>query len=260
MFDSFTAKELKKFLGDFKNHHTIRNYNKMSKAALVEQMDRLYLDVCPMMEGGTAKNAGFVRRLVAENKIILDKMKNPSKYLIDKYKVFYEPEPEPEPEYEYPSPPSPPRSPPPLFAEDEITDYYVGIHKAKKKKVPKGSPTEAQEDREKARREAEQRKELEHKDKLRETLTSLKNQIVEYKKKIGAEETAYQNALKSLKNMKGRKKEKVELEQKVIQKYRAMTKRIIDSYPLLFQYIKDNKLKNDFNKVYKYIRSQISRL
>jgi hypothetical protein len=51
------------------------------------------------LKGGTAKNAGYVRRMEAENKIVFDKIHNPSKYMIDKYGNKHAEECHPEAEF-----------------------------------------------------------------------------------------------------------------------------------------------------------------
>jgi hypothetical protein len=102
MFSSFNLKQLKRILKDFKEHRNIRNYHKLKKLDLLNELDKRFeIDGGYLyLKGGTVKNSGYVRRLEAENKIIFDKIHNPSKYMIDKYgNEHVEPEYHPEPKF-----------------------------------------------------------------------------------------------------------------------------------------------------------------
>ena len=80
----------------------------MNKATLVDEMEKHF-----SIQGGGNKNAGYVRRMEAENKIIFHKIHNPTKYMINKYgAIVQEPEPQYEPEYEDAPPQAPPQTPP----------------------------------------------------------------------------------------------------------------------------------------------------
>jgi hypothetical protein len=58
MFSTFTVKQLKALIKHFKDHHTIKNYSKLKKAQLIEQLDsrfeikdnQLYLKNAPAVE------------------------------------------------------------------------------------------------------------------------------------------------------------------------------------------------------------------
>jgi hypothetical protein len=58
MFSKFTVKQLKALIKHFKDHHTIKNYSKLKKAQLIEQLDsrfeikdnQLYLKDGPTIE------------------------------------------------------------------------------------------------------------------------------------------------------------------------------------------------------------------
>ena len=72
MFEQYTLSVLRKFLREF--NHGIKNYSKMNKATLVDEMEKHF-----SIQGGGNKNAGYVRRMEAENKIIFHKIHNPTK-------------------------------------------------------------------------------------------------------------------------------------------------------------------------------------
>jgi hypothetical protein len=171
VFSAYTLKQLKQMLKDFKEHHNIRKYHKLKKSDLIGELDKrfeigggyLYL------KGGTAKNAGYVRRMEAENKIILDKIHNPSKYMIDKYgNKHAEPEYHPEPVFHHEPAPQDAHDLP-LFTENEQIDFNVG-KKPKKKTNKNKQPTEVQEER----IVVEKQKEIERKHKILQALEILK--------------------------------------------------------------------------------------
>ena len=258
MFEKCSVKQLTNFLSDFKKHHTIKNYSKMKKSTLVKEIECLYNNLfshkIPLMQGGTAKNAGFVRRLQAENKIIFDKIHNPSKYMIDRYGHQVEPMDQDEPQYEDEhliAPPLPQTNGSPIFQPNEVIEFNVAKEKPKKTKPNRTVPTEAEEDK----REEARQKEI-------ESLELIRKQMVECKFKLDADENRYRNALKELKSKKGmRLNQKEEFEQKIIEKHLANMKKIRGSYPKVFQYLKEKKLnKNDLNAAQKFIRIQISKL
>jgi len=240
MFDHCTVKQLKMFLGQFKKYHGIRNYTRMRKPELVEAMDH----VASHLEGGS-KASGYIQRLEAEKKIIINKMKNPSKNVIKRYG------PKMVPDSEYPEYPEYPEYQEPLFAPDEITDYNVGKEKPKKKR---NGPKEAEEDRAREKRAEEERKKQARIDHLE----TLKKQITEAKRKLGLEDQKYRNALKELQGTRMRKAQKDEWQNKIVKKHYSNNQKIYIAYPDLLQYIKLNKLdRKDMNQVYKHVRGQL---
>jgi hypothetical protein len=58
MFSTFTVKQLKKLISDFKKHHTIKNYSRMRKQQLIAELEtrfeirdnQLYLKNAPTVE------------------------------------------------------------------------------------------------------------------------------------------------------------------------------------------------------------------
>ncbi len=133
--------------------------------------------------GGSAKSAGFVKRMEAENKIAFQKISRPSKFMINKYgdKV---PVIEEQPYDDYgdnhvdhhhePSPIS------------RFDDYHVG--KVPKKKVNnKNKLTEVQEER----LEAEKRKKEDELLKARQHLESFKLMVTAYESKLGKRENVH---------------------------------------------------------------------
>jgi len=264
-FNHCSVKQIKQFLRDFKNHHTIKNYNKMKKDTLIGHMDNLCKELC-LMDGGS-KASGYVQRLQAENKIIFDKINNPSKYMIDRYGTIYEEQrdrPEPQYEEERPMPiPMPVASlPRQLFQPDEVTDFNVRREKPKKKRLTIRAPTETEEDRDKQRKSEEQRKEVERRSKLVELYDSLKTQSVDLKDKIAREKETYDKVYKALQSKKGISlKKKYEIENQNFQIYQSKLKTIKEGYPELLKYIKENKLNvEDLNSVYRNVRIRMDKL
>lgn len=258
-FNNYTLKQLKQILREAKGHHDLK-YSKMNRGTLIKEMEKRFIIDGGNLYGytcaGTLKNAGYVRKMEAMDKIIFNKIHNPSQYMIDKYGNQQKlPEPEPEPEHHHEH-----HHEAPLFEEHEVVDFNVAKEKPKKKitKSKTREPTEAEEEREEEKR----RKELEHKKKVLAGYELLKKQVVECKNKLQKENNTYFDVLNEVAHEKGMKKDaREEKKQKVIRKHLANIKKIKDDYPFVYQYIKKHKLnENDLNEVHKYIRTQISKL
>jgi hypothetical protein len=260
MFHSLTIKQIRQIVKDFKEHHNIRNYHKLKKSDLIHELEKQFeIDGGYLyLKGGTAKNAGYVRRMEAENKIMFDKIHNPSKYMIDKYgNKHAEPEYYPEPEFHHEPAPLDAHEAP-LFAENEQVDFNVG-KKPKKKVTKTRTPTEAEEERQ----EETKRKELEKKKKLLDEYELIKKQIVECKTQLQKENNTYRNVLEDIQKNKERlkKKDKEERQEQVILKHLSNIKKIKEAYPQVFEYIKSHKLnENDLNEVHKHVRMQINKM
>jgi hypothetical protein len=233
MFKQFTLQQLHNILSNYKEYHDIQGYQNMSKAKLVTEMekyffvdnDHLYTMDVPK-EGGSAKNAGYIRRMEKENlnakknvkNIDLTKMKNPSKYMQQKYgkkpvitvpsflnrnlRKVQKPKKvkkvvDPEPEYDQPvfEPEPLPIEPEPLFKDNEVVDYNVGKPKKKVNKVKKRTPTEVEEERQ----QIERQKELENKQKILSELELLKKKVLECRKVMDSENNKYRTNLDYLK-------------------------------------------------------------
>ena len=291
MFEQYTLSVLRKFLREF--NHGIKNYSKMNKATLVDEMEKHFIF---SIQGGGNKNAGYVRRMEAENKIIFHKIHNPTKYMIDKYGVIVqEPEPQYEPEYEEAPPqaplprpiratPPPPRAPqappkaplprsiratppqapraPPtrqIFAPDQVLDFNVAREKPKKKRTK--TPTEVEEEREQQRLAEEQQKEIEQRETLLDSYESLRLKLIERRDKQFKLNNDHRASLTALKSKKGlRKQKKYLMEDKIHEDYYTKTKSLNGEYPEVIKYIKTNKLKNDFNSIYTDIRKRMSKV
>lgn len=204
-------------------------------------------DIWQKKYGGSAKTAGYVRRMEAEGKLLLHKVTNPSKHLQNKYGNIQLPEPEPQPEPVYEQP---------IFNENENVDFNVG--KPKKKTTKNKLPTEAEEERQ----QAQHRKELEEKQNKIKKLENLKAQLVECRKELGKENTKYMDVLEEVRNRKGMKKDdRTNLEQSVRQKYVKNIDKIKSKYKEVFQFISNNQLNdNNLNAVHKYISDKIKSL
>jgi hypothetical protein len=258
MFPSLNLKQLKQILKDFKEHHNIRNYHKLKKSDLLNELDKRFeIDGGYLyLKGGTAKNAGYVRRMEAENKIEFDKIHNPSKYMIDKYgNKHAEPEYHPEPDFHYEPAPQDAHDTP-LFKDDEQVDFNVG-KKPKKKNNKNKQPTEAQEES----ADLEKQKELENKHKLMQELESLIKEIVECKKLLGQEDTKYHNAREELQKKRWKKSEKEEIEQTLGINWRKNRQKIKSKYKNVINYVQKHKLNEDnLSDAHKHINAEMKKL
>jgi hypothetical protein len=299
--------ELKQLLKQFEDNHFL-DHKHLRKPELIKEMNKRFIihdnklhskpPMDPQTEevvGGNAKNAGYVKRLEAENKIIFERIKGkgPSKYMVEKY-GNKQPEPkeiipvppflkrnlkakpkkkkekvtEVEQEYEQPvfepAPATEPIIEKPLFDDKENLDFDVSNKKPKKKKEAKKTITEAEEER----LERERHEELEKKKEELNHLESLKKKLTAYRKAIQKENSQYHDALDGLKQWaklkkilqnQGRKNvKKEEVEQEIIKKHHNKITKIKSSYPEIIEYIKKKKLnENDLNEVYKNLRRSI---
>ena len=202
--------------------------------------------------GGSAKSAGFVKRMEAENKIAFQKISRPSKFMINKYgdKV--------------------PIVPASDHDHDGYEDYYVDHHvpspisrfdnyhvgKVPKKKVNnKNKLTEVQEER----LEAEKRRKENELHLARQHLELIKKMVTECKTKLGKNETEYMKQLNALKSRKGLKKvQKDELQEQLIVANHQTINNIKRSFKELSEYMKQNKL-TDLNLVYKHVNNKINK-
>jgi hypothetical protein len=200
--------------------------------------------------GGSAKSAGFVKRMEAENKIAFQKISRPSKFMINKYgdKV---PVIEEQPYDDYGDNHVDHHEPSPISRFD---DYHVG--KVPKKKVNnKNRLTEAQEER----LEAEKRRKEDEIHLARQHLESIKKMVTECKTKLGKNETEYMKQLHTLKSRKGLKKvQKDELQEQLIVANHQTINNIKRSFKELSEYMKQNKLA-DLNLVYKHVNNKINK-
>eukprot|EP00981_Chlorochromonas_danica_P006225 scaffold1308_cov406-Ochromonas_danica.AAC.1 len=90
----------------------------------------------PLLSGGSAASAGYVRRMEAEKKIMFDKNSRPSKYMIEKYGSVRAASRATTPVIEYDEPVA------------DHYDYNVGRPKPKRVSAAKRGPTEVQLERE----------------------------------------------------------------------------------------------------------------
>ena len=194
--------------------------------------------------GGSAKNAGYVRRMEAEGKLELHKVTNPSKHLQNKYGQQPQqqlPIPEPEPQA--------PQHEAPIFYDNENVEFNVA--KPKKKIQRTQQPTEAQEERAQEERIT-----------TVNYLQNLKANLVALKKELGKENSKYLDVLEEVRTRKGLKKdERTNLEQEARNRYVNNINKIKQKYKDVYQFIKNNRLNdNDLNNVHQYIRDKIKSL
>jgi chaperonin cofactor prefoldin len=75
MFGTFTVKQLKKLISDFKKYHTIKNYSKMRKQQLVAELDnrfeirnaQLFLKNAPAVEPKAKKTKTVAPAIVPQD-------------------------------------------------------------------------------------------------------------------------------------------------------------------------------------------------
>lgn len=201
--------------------------------------------------GGSAKSAGFVKRMEAEKKIQFQKISRPSKYMINKYGNRVEVH---EPLEDYGNNDDNYETniePTPLLRFD---NYNVGKPK-KKVNNNRSALTEVQEER----LEAEKRKKEDELHKVRQHLESLKLMVTDYKSKLGKQENAYHKDLNDLKHKRGlRKTQKDELQEQLIVNHHKTVNHMKTLYPQLFAYMKQNKLA-DINLVFKHVNNKINK-
>lgn len=201
--------------------------------------------------GGSAKSAGFVKRMEAEKKIQFEKISRPSKYMINKYGNRVEVPVPLEDDYGNNDDYDNHVEPTPLSRFD---NYNVGKPKKKVSK-DRNSLTEVQEER----LEVEKRKKEDELHKARQHLESLKSMVTEYKSKLGKQENAYHKELNDLKHKRGlRKTQKDELQEQLIVNHHKTVNRMKTLYPQLFAYMKQNKLA-DINLVFKHVNNKINK-
>jgi hypothetical protein len=224
---------------------------------------------------GGSKNSGFVRKLEAQNKIILEKVKNASLYLQKKYgnknvEIL------PTVQEEAPTPKVTPKriiqkksstviipgshhedQPYERAPEKEIEydDYNVGNNKKKVNKKDKSKHTEVEEENLQRVIDAE----IEERRKTIEKLDKLKLMFVDYKDKFGRLETKYLKDLKELQSLKNvRKAQKSDMVEARVVKNHSDIKQLKVKYKDLFDYMKENKLV-DINMVYKNLMEKRSK-
>lgn len=196
---------------------------------------------------GAGQKDGYIKRLIAENKFDLSKIKNPSQWLLNKFgEVAQQQQPVPEPE------PQAPQHEQPIFQPNENVEYNVG--KPKKKKAVNSSSRQLT--------EAQEEKAQEQRVNKNNYLQNLKTNLVECRKDLQKENSKFMDVLDEVRARKGLKKtERTELEQAVRSKYVKNINKIKGEYKSVFQYIRSNGLnENDLNSVYKYISNQIKTL
>lgn len=226
MFSSFKLKQIKQILKDFCEHHNIRNYHKLKKSDLLNEIEKHFqIDggYLYALKGGS-KNSGYVQKLESENikhgkkTIVLSKMKNPSKYMIKKYGEHHtEPEYHHEPEFHHePAPHDAHKEQLPIFAEHEVIYFDVG-KKPKKKSNSKETITDQQAD--KIAKEKEQKLlEEQRKKKLKFTYKKLEKELIEYNNKSIALRNKYSSELDKLKKLRQTKQNKLLYENRIKQK------------------------------------------
>jgi hypothetical protein len=247
-------KRLKSLLKEHRQHHNIKSYGSLKKAELVNEFNKWFtIKDDNLYVGGGNKNAGYVRRMESQKKIIFDKIHNPSQWMINKYgnnQVAEQFHPVYDDGfYEMPQ----------IFDAAEEVDFNVGRPKKATKKSKKNvQPTEAQEEQaERARLDR-----LQQRQSIIDEYESIKKQVVDCKKKLGLESTKYHAVIEEVKSTKGmRKVDKDDRIQKVIHKHRMNNQKIKDGFPQLYEYIKNTRLdEDDLNAVHIHLRAQLARL
>lgn len=153
----------------------------------------------------------------------------------------------------------------PLFEKDEIVDFDVSkAKKPKPKPVKKGEPkplTEVEEDRIERIAREKHHKEMQQRQALLQSLESLKNEVLDWKKELDKEDNDYNKLLKELQSNKLMRKQVKEVKrEEMIQQHHQRKNNIKQLHPNIYKYLKDNKLKEDFNIIHKHIRTQITNI
>jgi hypothetical protein len=217
----------------------------------------------PLYFGGTAKNAGYVRKMEKLNQIQFHKISRPSQWMINKYGNNQIPVHQPVAEQQYEDfvpdvthhNTNEPRQ---IFNDNENLDFNVGTNKKKKNKNNNKGPTESQQEREEKKRQDKI-------DQLTDLLIDtkeIKNNVAKYKLALQKEKNTYNTVLDEV-NQNKEKLKKLEKEnkiQRIIAKHSANNKKIKEQYNDVIQYIKDNKLSDDLNVINNHIRTKIKNL
>lgn len=202
--------------------------------------------------GGSAKTAGFVRRMEAEGKLIFHKVSNPSQHLINKYgkqsepaKGTYEDEP--------------------LFDNNETLEFN-GSKPKKKNKSKSKEISEA----ELERQEELKKKQLEEKEKYLNYLLKLKNDTLKIKKELQKSKSDYfdfldllkaphwNNLKRELEEKRKTKVSKIQITEEAHQKHHNNIIKIWNKYTDLKKFINDHKLNIDnLNEIYSFINEQL---
>jgi uncharacterized membrane protein YqiK len=250
--NQLTVKQLKELLSMRKREHKIKGYTKMRREQLLQAIDSWFTINGNVMRprehvGAGNKNAGYVRRMEAEKRIIFDRIggKGPSQWMINKYgqpvqvqEIHQEPVPEPA-----------------IFQENENVDFNVGRERLKRTK--KRVPTEVEEERQERLRQAEE----ERRENLREEYQSLKKQVTDCRRKLQVESTKYNDNLDVARSSRISRKKKDELEEKIVEKHRSNVQKIKDQYADLYEYIRTHNLdEDDLNAVHIHLRRKINNL
>ena len=247
-------------------------------------------------DGGSAKTAGYVRKLDAENtqkqrpykltpqqekekktKFNLDKVKDPSKHLIAKWSnqlplaaalpIVHE---------VVPPVPLPVQIPIPLVAphyeqgQDDYDDFNAGEFqnyvkdRNKKNKLTKADKIrEAEELRQQQARDAAEQHRHDLADQRQDLLdeyNEIKQQAIKYKKAYDAIDNDYSNRLKKLAGDKQYKKaQKEELHEKILTERNNKYSALTKDYKEMFTYMKKHKL-DDSNAVHKHVNIAIKKL
>lgn len=197
--------------------------------------------------GGRLKEAGYIRRLIAEKKIDISKINAPSEWLKLKYQLNNNIITPPDAQEE------------PIFNATEQVDYNVG--KEKQKSKPTKQPTEAQQERDE-----------ENHRKLIHTINLIKTELQEYRKKIQLENSKYHEQLDYL-NAPHWGKYKKELQEKgmknitkdnvrelLIKRHRKNLEKLDKDYDSLIKYINANKLdKRNYNEILTHLNSKLNK-
>ena len=248
----------------------VKAYQKLHGCTYKEAMTR---SKASYQTGGSAKSS-YIRRLLAEQKFDLNKIKNPSNYLRNKFTnrvipssltkrikkkksagriieeedtdvpmydeaPVYEPEPEPEPYVE------------PII-HIEYDDYHVPelreFKKAQKKKLTKKEREQMrleEEAEERAKEEARIKQEqIRKKKEIIAGYETLKKQIVAYNSSQSKLEDEYRKELKAISSSKTiRKVKKDSLTQELINRVNQKEKELKTQYMPVFTFMKSQKIK-----------------
>ena len=194
---------------------------------------------------GGSKNAGFIRRLVAEKNqsFQLGKVREPSLNLQKLYQKEPAPEPEPEPQ---------------IFEEDEQIEFQAVRPKKKYNKTDKREVDVEREDQELARLKRERFLHLKY-------VKTVIDQIKEYRQDIGTAQTNHYLKTREIRSKRMKEDKRNDMLRKLNDELKQFKDEKENDYPELFQYIKDNKLQRqvvgeNLSNVYETAQAEFRRV
>jgi type IV secretory pathway VirB10-like protein len=200
--------------------------------------------------GGSLKSSGYIKRLIKEDKINIDKIKNPSTYILARYgkkqPAPVEP-PVPEPIYDDPAPIF--DDPEPQY-DDHHDPQLRAMKKAKRKPLTKKQREEIQREEQEERERAERAELIAKYTQMKESIPKLKTSLSKLDDDFKKEYAGISKA----KNI--RKAVKETMHDTLHRTLNTKVNELKKEYKHVYHFMKSNKLK-DLEATYKKLRSLI---